>query len=185
MTPTERYVALSYLWGSSSYGISRTVRANLDKLERGIGIQELDRTFRDAVIVTHQLGIRYLWIDALCIVQDNREDFMKEVRDMDRIFSNAYCTIAASSAPDIADGFLTPQRSRAVVPMKEVDGTPISVCELIDDFQQDVDGAPLSRRGWVLQERALSRRTIFFTPAQTYWQCGDGIRCGTLTKLSQ
>jgi hypothetical protein len=60
---------------------------------------------------------------------------------------------------------------------------PFYVCEAIDDFQHDVIDGRLNKRGWVLQERALARRTIYFTENQTYWECGEGVRCETLAKM--
>jgi hypothetical protein len=57
------------------------------------------------------------------------------------------------------------------------------LCDAIDNFDLDVDQGELNKRGWVLQERALSRRTIYFTEKQTYWECGGGVRCETLTKM--
>ena len=59
------------------------------------------------------------------------------------------------------------------------------VCEAIDDFYRDVDQGELNQRGWVLQERALSRRTIYFTETQSYWECGGGVRCETMTKMKK
>jgi hypothetical protein len=59
------------------------------------------------------------------------------------------------------------------------------VCEAIDDFHCDVDQSELNKRGWVLQERALSRRTVYFTEKQSYWECGGGVRCETMTKMKK
>jgi hypothetical protein len=61
----------------------------------------------------------------------------------------------------------------------------IYACIDIDDFHKDVELSRLNTRGWVLQERALSRRTIFFTSTQVYWECGAGIHCETLTRLEK
>ncbi len=59
------------------------------------------------------------------------------------------------------------------------------VCETIDDFFRDVEQSELNQRGWVLQERALSRRTIYFTERQSYWECGGGVRCETMTRMKK
>jgi hypothetical protein len=61
----------------------------------------------------------------------------------------------------------------------------VYVCDAIDDFNRDVENGQLNRRGWVLQERALARRTIYFADRQTYWECGQGVRCETLTKMNK
>jgi hypothetical protein len=181
MSVAVHYVALLSMRGSGIDGISQTSSENLVEFEDG----QLPSTFQDAVAAARQLGIRYLWIDSLCIIQGNQDDFMEEVGNMESIFSNAYCVLSASSAPSITDGFLTPRRQRGVVSVKAADGVPIFVCELIDNFHGDVDGSLLSSRGWAFQERILSRRMIFFTSTQMYWQCGEEIRCETLTKMSK
>ncbi len=62
---------------------------------------------------------------------------------------------------------------------------PYYVCEVIDDFRLHVDQSELNRRGWVLQERVLSRRTIYFTATQSYWECGGGVWCETMTKMKK
>ena len=108
---------------------------------------------------------------------------MEESGQIEKIFSNAYCVLAASSALDVTEGFITPRRQRLAVPLEDFNGMPISACELIDDFQRDVDASPLSSRGWAFQERVLARRIIFFTSTQMYWQCGEGIHCESLMKL--
>lgn len=63
--------------------------------------------------------------------------------------------------------------------------TSYFVCETIDDFSRDVDQSELNQRGRVLQERALSRRTIYFTERQSYWECGGGVRCEMMTRMKK
>lgn len=186
MDPAMRYVALSFLWGSGSavHKAVQTRAANLEAFLHGIDMGSLPATFRDAVFVTRQLGIRYLWIYSLCIIQDDETDIAGETRNLEKIFSNAYCVVAASSALNVSDGFLQPPRARAAVRVVAADDEPpMSVCEIIDNFEHDVDASPLSRRAWAFMERCFSRRTIFFTSSQRYWQCGVATRCETLTRL--
>jgi hypothetical protein len=102
---------------------------------------------------------------------------------METVFSGAYCVLAASRAADVSAEFLIerPRREAVVVP---IPGNPsIFIAEDIDNFQRDVIDGALNQRGWVLQERALARRTIYFAESQIYWECGEGIRCETLTKM--
>lgn len=87
---------------------------------------------------------------------------------METFSSNAYCTIAASSATSSLAGFLGERGQRDV-----------TRAEYIDNFRADVENSVLSSRGWLFQERALSRRTIYFTSTQIYWECGNGIVCET------
>lgn len=105
---------------------------------------------------------------------------------MESVFSGAYCVLAASRATGQYDGFLKDlNQPRRYITVRRENEQPFYVCEWIDDFSKHVLGGPLNQRGWVLQERALARRTIFFTGEQTYFECGKGIRCQSLTKIRQ
>lgn len=104
---------------------------------------------------------------------------------MEDVFSSAYCVLAASSANGQSDGFLKPREDRKFLTFLREGLPPVYICQFIDDFAQHVLEGPLNKRGWVLQERALARRTIYFTDTQTYWECGDGVRCETLTKMNK
>ncbi|KXH63941.1 heterokaryon incompatibility protein [Colletotrichum salicis] len=137
----------------------------------------------DAIIITRGLGIEYIWIDSLCIIQDDKDDWERESTKMEEVFSAAHCTISAASARSSLDGFLSNRSPRPSVHLRMKDLPDLYVCAYIDDFHRDVELAEINTRGWVLQERALSRRTIYFTPNQVYWECGDGIRCETLGRL--
>ncbi|KAK1991581.1 hypothetical protein LX36DRAFT_715955 [Colletotrichum falcatum] len=159
-------------------------------MNEGVDDVDLPKTFRDAVTMTRKLKIQYLWIDSLCIIQnpgkgENEEakaDWEREAKLMEKVFSSAYLTIAASCAEHKFHGFLHPRKPRQTVTMRADDGARFHVCEVIDNFDLDVEQGELNRRAWVLQERALSRRTIHFTQNQAYWECGEGIRCETFTK---
>ena len=105
---------------------------------------------------------------------------------MASVFKNAYCTIAATSAENSQKGFLkrsteTPQY--ALVPNSSHGAVFVSTA--MDDFEGDVGKGVLNSRAWVLQERALARRTIHFTTRQMYFECGGGIRCETLTYMQK
>ncbi|KAF5228995.1 hypothetical protein FAUST_10684 [Fusarium austroamericanum] len=136
-------------------------------------------SFSDAVEVTQALGIKYLWIDSFCIIQES-DEFEAEAKKMEQVFKNAYLTIAATSAKNSSEGFLlrTHQSSYAelAVPLQG----KIIVSNLVNNFPRHVLEGPLNKRAWVLQERALSRRIIHFTNTQTYWECGGGVRSETL-----
>ena len=103
---------------------------------------------------------------------------------MEDVFSKASCVLAASSATGPGDGFLNPIREkRKFLKFKRENLPPTYVCNFIDDFNQHVLEGNLNKRGWVLQERVLAHRTIYFTDKQIYWECGHGVRCETLTKM--
>ncbi|RTE68477.1 hypothetical protein BHE90_017145 [Fusarium euwallaceae] len=186
MRSPVKYMALSHIHGPPSQNkhLEWLRRENVVQLEQGVPVCELTAIFRDTAMITHRLGIAHMWIDSLCIIHDELDDGKAEYENMEHIFSNSYCTIAACSVPAATDGlFETSQRQRRAVPVMTNDGSVFSVAEFIDSFQNHVENSPLYSRAWAFQARIFSRRTIFFTPTQTYFQCGDGIRCGTLTKM--
>ncbi|KAK0648736.1 hypothetical protein B0T16DRAFT_456196 [Cercophora newfieldiana] len=176
-----RYVALSHPWGRGPHFVTdvRNYRQHKDK----IPLKDLPATFRDAVLTTRALHVRYLWIDSICIIQGPGGDFDVEAKNMERVFSLAYFVLAASRAYNQFDGFLGPRPRRGHVTLLDRK-SPFYICEFIDDFKGDVLDSHLNQRGWVLQEHALARRTVFFANSQTYFECGDGVRCETLTKMS-
>jgi hypothetical protein len=180
-----QYAAVSYRWGDvSRYLNYQTTRENLAANEKGIALASLPLLLQNAIEVAREIGMQYIWIDALCIVQGPGGDFHEtEAERMETVFSGAYCVIAASRAAEVSAEFLVerPQREAVVVPMPA--SPPIFIAEDIDNFQRDVIDGALNQRGWVLQERALARRTIYFAESQIYWECGEGIRCETLTKM--
>ncbi|KAI1102455.1 HET-domain-containing protein [Jackrogersella minutella] len=179
----DRYVALSHCWGNiPEEQRFCTYRSNIEKHKQGIELDKLPDTLRDAVKVTQSLGIRYLWVDSICIIQKDVVDWETQAGNMETVFSSAYCTIAASSAVSSRDGFICHRDKRAYITMDK-DGSILYMCKYIDNFHRDVEEAALNKRGWVLQERALSRRTVHFTSNQIYWECGNGVHCETLAKL--
>ncbi|KAF3048072.1 hypothetical protein E8E12_009880 [Didymella heteroderae] len=176
----QRYIAFSHKWGKMP-NEARTTIHNLGARRTCIPERELPKSFLDVIAVTRALDCNYLWIDSLCINQrcdDDEGDFKDQADSMQSIYTNAYCVIAASKANGATEGFL--HRKADLGSVKKDD---IYISAVTNDFTRDVLNSPLNRRGWVLQERALARRTIFFTETQMYWECGDGIRCETLRKL--
>ncbi|VUC21240.1 unnamed protein product [Clonostachys rosea] len=180
---TEPYIALSHCWGKPVHGNGLTLNTdNLADFKNTIPYSKLPKSFQDAVRITRALHVSYLWIDSLCIIQDDGKDWEREARRMEYVFSSAYCTIAATSASSSTQGFLRQRRPRSCVTVKTGAG-PLYLAPFIDNFKKDVEEGVLNSRGWVLQERALSRRTIHFTSTQMYWECGGGIQCETLAQL--
>jgi hypothetical protein len=179
-----KYAAFSHCWGvlpdSERF---RTSKGNLATLQQHINFDNLPRTFQDAIRVTRGLRLGYLWIDSLCIIQDDAVDWETESAKMGNVFSAAWCTIAASAAKSSAEGFLHPRPARPCLTIPGPTGHGLYVCPAIDDFRQDVEQSTLNSRGWVLQERVLSRRSIYFTPSQVYWECSEGVLCETLSHV--
>ncbi|KAH7305851.1 hypothetical protein B0I35DRAFT_492482 [Stachybotrys elegans] len=181
---TYKYVVLSHCWGSTEKGeVFKTTKANIEKLQTSISIDVLPRTFRDAITLARKLDIEYIWIDSVCIIQEDLVEWESEARKMGDVFSAAYCTITASSAETSSAGFLTHRDPRSCVQIDTADRGTLYVCRAIDDFPQDVEISVLNSRGWVLQERALSRRSIHYTSTQIYWECSSGVYCETLAHI--
>ncbi|KAF7569443.1 HET domain containing protein [Pyrenophora tritici-repentis] len=178
-TKGVKYTALSHCWGNEppSEGDPRycTTDGNISARLNRFSLSELPKTFQDAVRVTRELGIEYLWIDSLCIIQWNAEDWECEAGRMEDVFASAYCTIAATSAVDSNAGFLTRNISTEYVRVQDAAGNQVYICSHIDDFEKDVEQARLNKRAWVMQERVLAKRTIHFSADQTYWECGEGV----------
>ena len=193
-----KYIALSHCWGQDPPTKNNpqfcTTDNNITARLEGFSFPKLPKTFRDAVQVTRELGIQYLWIDSLCIIQWNQKDWEHEAARMEGVFASAYCTIAASSAVDSEAGFLKRNVSNECVLAQDASGRRFYICADtddsnnyidIDDFDSRVGEAPLNKRAWVMQERVLSRRIIHFSDEQMYWECGEGVYCETLTRLKK
>jgi Heterokaryon incompatibility protein (HET) len=173
----EQYVALSYCWGSAQH--FRTTNENFSEMQKSIPIELLPQTIRDAFLVAQKLDIRYIWVDALCIIQDNADDWDSEAKRMGAIYANSYFTIAATAAKDSREGFLWPRTlSRVSVPFRrsatsESEGTVYfrQLSDFLRDHQEYVLNSPLQQRAWVLQETLLSRRIVHFSSKQIYWEC--------------
>jgi hypothetical protein len=93
----NRYFALSHCWGTLlGREVPKTTRAVLEEHKKKISLQDLSKTFRDAIVITRRLGLRYIWIDSLCIVQDDPQEFEVECGRMGLIYARSYCTISVS-----------------------------------------------------------------------------------------
>lgn len=173
-----RYATLSHRWGNS-----RPVTLTKEKYQeflRNIPFISLPRTFQDAVTVTRKLGIRYLWIDSLCILQDCKDDWEKAVIEMPQIYRHGEVNICGPAAASCDAGFLHPRQ----VPTEWLDiewhgfgGNCAEMLRLIykgpmeDHMPPKEREAVLSTRGWILQERLLCRRMLYFGSQQMYWEC--------------
>ncbi|OCK74561.1 HET-domain-containing protein [Lepidopterella palustris CBS 459.81] len=190
----QRYITLSYCWGNLDEKTKErfcTYACNINSRCEGIEFNSLPKTFQDTITITRELGVRFLWVDSICIIQQHREcsnecgsntDWNKESGEMEKYYSSSYCTIAATSASDPTIGFLNSRPAGRCIRLPNIPYIPVYFCEPGDDFYGDVEKALLNQRGWVLQERALSRRIIHFTTRQMYWECGRGVRCETMSR---
>ena len=163
-----RYVTLSHCWGTS-YRVTLT-KNNLPKFEETILLTKLPKTFQDAIQLTRLLGVQYLWIDALCIVQDDQNDWKRESTAMCSVFENAIFSISAVAASDSHSGMLHERNHPSV--QVEVNGTQVGVRRKLDSLPEAMASSRLETRAWCYQERLLPKGILHIAPAQMYWECG-------------
>ncbi|KAI1847761.1 hypothetical protein JX266_006256 [Neoarthrinium moseri] len=186
----SKFVALSYCWGCESGHLIATKRT-LPELRAGTAISQLPATLRDAVMVTVNLGSNLIWIDSLCIIQDDENDWNEEAGKMSTVYAQSLVTVIASSAGTCGDGFLSVQREQSMELSKvRINDrfTEVRARTLYDwghhrGGPQSNDTArrqwldPVDGRGWTLQERMLSARYINFTSGEVQWGCLSSRAC--------
>jgi hypothetical protein len=187
------YVTLSHCWGPPENRPVTTTKANLKDRMNRISIDELSNTFRDAVRITRELGERYLWIDSLCIIQDDGDDWAREAALMAKVYGQSFCTLAALDSKDSTEGcrlvsdiqnigkFLEfdsgdSKNDRFSYRIRIFEDEPREWHEEYGDNpyrHRDYGNHPLRTRAWTLQERELSRRNIHFGKDQMLWECRE------------
>lgn len=166
-----KYAALSYCWGANQLGV--TTKANLDCRLLALDVKVLSKTVQEAIATTQRIGLRYLWVDAICIIQDSEEDKVTEIQQMCDIYQKAYVTIVAANAADSNQRFLQegpPPGSSVEIPFWSADGRLGSVWMRSEGWYDD-DSEPVNTRGWTLQERLLSPRLVIFASHTIQFQC--------------
>ncbi|KAH7079883.1 heterokaryon incompatibility protein-domain-containing protein [Paraphoma chrysanthemicola] len=187
--PKANWVALSHCWGHEKNHPLKTTRANLSQHLDSITMSSLPKTFRDAVVATRRLGFRYLWVDSICIVQDDEQDWHRESRLMPMVYEHATITLAASDAADSTKGlFLERPYGRIAFPSIQLPfitrdkitnrRTTLGNYSISLDWRQEpfmihMDPAfsNIYRRGWCTQELILSRRVVHFLREGMVWVC--------------
>lgn len=190
-----QYFALSYCWGSNPAADAITTAATVQAFQQKIPMDVLSPTVRDAILLVQRLGYQYLWVDALCIIQGDHEDWKRESQQMSHVYENALGTIVALGAGRADDGLFfsgnkpnPPKEGLSatkdvILPCTNGQGKMVghasfsawprfdaeSRMAAINDFLD----SRWKQRGWVLQERMLSRRMIYFGQHQIYWTCSE------------
>lgn len=172
-----QYVTLSHSWALSKKSLNLLVK-NCEQLTWRIPLDALSQTFRDAMRITQQLGHRYIWIDSLCIIQDSGEDWEREALLMSHVYGRSACNIAAMGIPGV-DGCFAERNPLAFFPCYVTDTDDGGAVYALSQYQTPstmfsaggVTKPPLLYRGWVLQERLLSSRMLYFGGPQLYWEC--------------
>ncbi|KAJ3546448.1 hypothetical protein NM208_g1991 [Fusarium decemcellulare] len=189
-----RYTALSYCWGGPQ--ICETTKANVSGRLNGFSASELSSSLQDAIRITRALGIPYLWIDAICIIQDDKVDKATQIGQMGAIYRNSTLTICASRSQQAEKGFLQDWSDPdtglwpTLIPLTY--NLPSDLAKTADEafdlphkatgtvWIQDEDSYltrkfndHLSRRAWCLQERVLSPRVLEYS-RWPCWRCNVG-----------
>jgi hypothetical protein len=154
------------------------IKSNAAALDAGVSVNTFPKTIKDAVYFTARIGLRWLWADSLCIVQDSSEDKIREIKSMDSVYQNCFISIAALDATNSDQGLFA---CRDLLMYAECelarpsDGHAIVVTRINDHLVGRIINSPLYQRGWVLQERILPPRTVIFGRTVA-WDCRKGVQ---------
>ncbi|KAK2772264.1 heterokaryon incompatibility protein [Colletotrichum kahawae] len=165
------YLALSYCWGPSQTTFKLT-RDTLSKMLNGIEEKKMTKTHQEAIHFTRTLGLEYIWIDALCIIQGDERDWEFESKRMEQVYGNSALTIVAARSSDACLGFIKPpsnlgQKGKScAIPL-----SPSSKEVLYLDAPRTVKRGPVWTRGWCFQEKILSNRSVIFCETQLSYEC--------------
>ena len=180
-----RWAALSYVWGGDQK--LKTTLSSIADMKAGIKLERLPQTLQDAVTVCRALRLELLWVDALCIIQDDQEDLDRELASMPQIYQKAWVTISASAAATVSDGFLqqrcySHEKTPIALPYLADEGLDTcgiiclpdagSICTSYLDNNE-----PINQRAWTYQERRLSQRVLDFNHSQVVLYCYTNKRC--------
>ena len=186
LPPGTKYATLSHCWGQRKY--ETLTKSSYLAMLRLIEIDEMGPIFRDIMTITTSFGMSYIWIDALCIIQDSLEDWLAESTRMAEVFQNAFINFGATAAAD-GWGRLFPSRAildvdpcRLVTSWDDLPSMFLS-CYDSDLWERNILQAPLMQRAWVFQEHMLTPRMVHFANGQLFWQCVQLKACETFPDL--
>lgn len=178
-----QYVALSHCWGKGS--VLSVTKANWQKLVSNIPFESLPPLFQDAIIITRQLGLRYLWVDSLCIIQDSKRDWETESAKMGAIYEHSYVTISATNSGDSSVRCLTDRERPVKIAFQKSNGKEckLGARRIVDHHPKSSEQeparliGPLTLRAWTLQEHVLSTRVLHYTATEMLFECKTSYRC--------
>ncbi|KAF2102269.1 HET-domain-containing protein [Rhizodiscina lignyota] len=181
----QDYVTLSYVWGQSTMPLlTRDVVSKYSSIN-GLKACNMPRTISDAIHLVKLLGERYLWVDTLCIVQDDDEDKEDQLPLMGYIYSHAIFLIVAAAGSDAHAGLPGLQGTKRNISQRieTIDGAQFITAQ--PELKHMLENSVWNIRGWTFQEMVLSRRSIIFTEAQISWICqAESWREGIKTESS-
>lgn len=177
MTEEAQYVTLSHRRGNGE-GCVLTL-STMSMFKEGLHLTEVSDTVRDSVVTTRALGLNYLWIDSMCIIQDDHGDWHQEATTMSQVYGLSTCTIAAANSGIDNTGYLAMRNQYRFRPcgvpnpfkMKSKYSFYIRSQYLSEIYARELKGSLWHNRGWVFQERILSPRLLIFSGTQIMWAC--------------
>ncbi|PMD42787.1 HET-domain-containing protein [Hyaloscypha variabilis F] len=173
------YVALSYVWGNAQQQL--LLLENLEELTQPFGIREiagkLPKTIRDAMNLVEQLGQRFLWVDAMCIIQDDPVDLDVQIQHMNVVYGCATLTVVAASGSDSNAGLpgLNSNSRKLLAIDQEIQG--VRLITSLPDFTRSLGDSVWDSRGWTMQEKVLSKHLLIFTEYQIFYHCNSATWC--------
>ncbi|PWY90953.1 HET-domain-containing protein [Aspergillus heteromorphus CBS 117.55] len=189
------YVALSYVWGTSPTILTSdrnpeslilvTTRQNLSVLchphalsSSHLRLGRIPQTISDAMELTRKIGIQYLWVDTLCIVQDDEQDKARLISHIDDVYDNSTVTIMAATGngPDEGLAGIGPRVGCPIKPhyiLDERNGGTLSLSLSLPSLCHEVRKGVWDTRGWTFQEQSLSQRCLYFTSDEIFFQCPE------------
>ncbi|KDR74932.1 hypothetical protein GALMADRAFT_249859 [Galerina marginata CBS 339.88] len=180
----DHYVVLSYVWGENIP--NKLTTYNLEANKREIPIKDQPQTVRDAILTTHRLGLRYLWIDSLCIIQEaDEDDKERELQRMRSYYKDSHVAIIAASASNVSAGFLQTRKdtlgvTSLALPYVIPNGKSLGVVYLSSWMARmskyEPEREPIHNRGWCMQEYFLSPRALIFATHTLQYHCQNGTR---------
>ncbi|KAK8022156.1 HET-domain-containing protein, partial [Apiospora rasikravindrae] len=184
LSMASKYMALSYCWGCQK-GHLRATSETLPQLCKGVSINSLPRTLEDAVQVAISLGSELIWIDSVCIIQDDPQDLNEEAGKMSSVYAQALLTIIANSSSSCNEGFLSKRRQESIhlTNVRVSDQATEVRARVVHDWGHHRGGShaheshyskwvdPVDKRAWTLQERLLSTRYVTYTSGEIQWGC--------------
>ena len=185
------YMTLSHCWGVLPGERRDTLRRNnLDKFTSvGVPWAWLSRNFQQAIEVARFLDMTYIWIDSLCIIQGDAEDWVQEGQLMHKVYRHSYCNLAAADSADSTGGLFRNREPWQVLPPRFISegrnttfGNSGKAWRVVreDLWKDGLLQTPLYIRGWVFQERMLAPRILHFGAHQIFWDCATMSACETL-----
>jgi hypothetical protein len=172
-----QYATLSHCWGGLES--LKLLKSNYKEFILDIPRDQLSKNFTDAIQITKSLNLSYLWIDSLCIVQDDPEDWRHEAVLMSEVYGHSSINIAAADAENGKIGCFFQRNPRDIRPLriKLVKQSSLGDYVIFDLYAQTerIQSGALIKRAWAFQERFLSPRTLHFTCSQVFWECNRQI----------